>query len=178
MFFKRQQEALQQVELKYGRSLYHTAFNILRNDQDAFECVNDTLYKAWEAIPPERPEILSAYLSKITRNTALNNWKAKRTIRRGGGEVDLLLSELGECVSDGRTPDDAYEAGLVTTAINDCLAKMDKTMRIAFVLRYFHGKSISEICQHFDMSMSKIKSMLFRARKKLRIHLEKEGIIL
>ena len=179
LFFARQEKALHETQRKYGGRLFCTAVNILRNDQDAEECVSDTLHRAWETIPPTRPVMFGAFLAKITRNLSLNKRKAQRTARRGGDLVDLLLSELEDCIPANRAtrPEEAFESQLVTQAINTCLSALDQTARMAFVLRYFHGESIANICKRFNMGESKVKSLLFRTRKKLRVHLEKEGLI-
>ena len=174
LFFQRDETALDESRKKYGQRLFRSAMNILHNIQDAEECVNDTLLKAWEVIPPNRPTMFGAFLSKVARNLSINKWKSKSAARRGGGEVDLMLSELEECIpsAKSRTPEEVYEAGLVTEAINECLASMEQSARVVFVLRYFHGESIRNICERFSMSESKVKSMLFRTRKKLGAHLE------
>jgi len=153
--------------------------NILRNSQDAEESVNDTLFKAWESIPPTRPEFFGAYLIKITRNLSINKWKARKAVRRGGDAVNLLLDELEECIPGSRVglPEEEYEASLVTEAINECLDSMSQVSRVVFVMRYFHGESIRNICERCNMTESKVKSMLFRSRKKLKTHLEREGIV-
>jgi len=180
LFFERREEALRETQTKYGQRLFRTAVNILRNSQDAEECVSDTLHRAWEAIPPSRPLMLGAFLAKIARNLSINKWKAGTAACRGGGEVALLLSELEDCVPAARSgiPEEVYESQLVTLAINSCLGSMEQTVRVAFVLRYFHGESIGDICERFAMSESKVKSLLFRARKKLGEHLQKEGVVL
>ena len=140
--------------------------------------MNDTLLKAWQVIPPTRPTMFGAFLAKISRNLAINKWKSKTAARRGGGETDLMLSELEDCLpSNQHEPERAYEDALLKQAINSYLASMEQTARIAFVLRYFHGESILSISERFNMSESKVKSMLFRARKKLAAHLEKEGVL-
>ena len=177
-FFNRQEEALNDTREKYGKRLYFTALNILRNKEDAEECVNDTLLKAWRAIPPSRPLKFGAFLMKIARNLSLNKWEAKNATKRGGGEVDLILTELEDIISSPSTLEEEYEASLLTESINIFLNDMDKTPRVIFVLRYFHGESIRNISEKFEMNESKVKSILFRARKKLSKHLEKEGVII
>ena len=178
MFFSRQESAIAETRRKYGNRLFRTSRNIVRSNEDAEECVNDTLLKAWEAIPPTRPAMFGAFLVKITRNLSLNKWEAKNAAKRGGGETNLLLDELEECLPSASTPEKEHEAALVTRAINSFLSNIDKTARVAFVLRYFHGESIRAISDRFQMSESKVKSMLFRTRKKLRAHLEKEGVVI
>jgi len=179
LYFERKESAIDETRRKYGQRLYRSAMNILHNSQDAEECVNDALYKAWEAIPPNCPAMLGAFLAKIARNLSINKWKARNAARRGGGEADILLSELEEYIpasqSSGTEPEEAYEANLLTHAINDFLNSIEQEVRVAFVLRYFHGESIRSICERFNMSESKVKSMLFRTRKKLGAYLVSYG---
>jgi len=180
LFFAREEAGIEQAKLKYGSRLFHSANNILRSTQDAEECVNDTFLKAWQVIPPSRPTMFGAFLAKISRNLAINIWRSKHASRRGGGDVGILLSELEDCIPTLTSfePEVAYEAEQLTKAINSCVAAMDKTTRVAFILRYFHGQSVRDICERFKVSESKVKSILFRARKKLKAHLEKEGVAL
>ena len=178
LFFNRSEAALEAARLKFGKRLFLTAKNILHSNEDAEECVSDTLMKAWESIPPNRPELPGAYLAKITRNIAINKYNARNAAKRGGGDVTTLIGELAECVPslDNTRPEQVFEQNRTSAAINTFLAKADKPARVAFVLRYFHGESILDIASRFGMSESKVKSILFRLRKKLRLHLEKEGI--
>jgi RNA polymerase sigma-70 factor (ECF subfamily) len=113
---------------------------------------------------------------KIARNRSLNRWEARKAAKRGGGEADVLLGELEGCIPSSNTTEQLHEVSLTTAAINHFLAKADKTARVAFVLRYFHGESIAALAIRFNMTESKVKSILFRQRKKLRAHLEREGI--
>ena len=144
------------------------AFNILSSNHDAEECVNDTLHRVWEAIPPKRPAFLGAYLSKITRNLSLKRWRAAGTIKRGSGQADLMLSELEQAIPMPRTIDDEFEYNQTVSAINTYLRGMDASARIIFIRRYFFGDSITDISRQFNASESKVKSVLFRARQKLR----------
>jgi RNA polymerase sigma-70 factor (ECF subfamily) len=180
MFFERKEIAIAEAKRKYGGRMFRTSKNILHSNEDAEECVSDALLKAWEAIPPNRPAMFGAYLVKIVRNLSINKWEAKSAAKRGGGEMELLLSELEDCVAAAPSsrPDEEYEASLVVEAVNSFLGTMEQRARVAFVLRYFHGESIRAISERFQMSESKVKSILFRARKKLGAYLEKEGIVI
>ena len=178
LYFNRDESAITETRGKYGLRLYKVAINILRVNEDAEECVSDTLLKTWEAIPPSRPERFGAFIAKIARNLSINKWQSKGAARRGGGEVNLLLSELEDCIPSPGGPEAEYESARTQEAINACLATMDKATRAVFVLRYFHGESIRGVCERFGMSESKAKSILFRARKKLGAYLEKEGVTL
>ena len=178
LYFNRSETAISETRDKYGLRIFKVSINILRAKEDAEECVNDTLLKAWEAIPPSRPGILGAFLAKIARNLSINKWHARGAAKRGGGEASLILSELEDCIPAPGGPEQEYESARVTQAINAYLATMDKATRAAFVLRYFHGESIRGVCQRLGISETNAKSVLFRARKKLGAYLEKEGVTL
>ncbi|MCL2372437.1 MAG: RNA polymerase sigma factor [Defluviitaleaceae bacterium] len=178
LYFGRDEAAIEQTRLKYGQRLFRSAMNVLHSREDAEEAVNDTLMKAWAVIPPTEPATLGAFLAKISRNIAINRLRAKSAARRGGGELDLMLSELEDVIpaATATTPEEKYEAKQLTGAINSCLAEIEITARVTFVLRYFHGESITAIAQRFNMKEGTVKSILFRTRKKLSNHLQKEGI--
>ena len=178
LYWERDEQAIVETRQKYGGRMHRVALNILRNGEDAEECVADTMLKAWEAMPPGKPTMLGAFLAKIVRNISINKWKAKNTAKRGGGTVDILLGELSDCLPARTGPEEEFEAAQVTRAINDFLEQLDKQVRVIFVVRYFHGESILGIAERFNISESKVKSMLFRTRNKLSAHLEKEGVII
>jgi len=175
---ERNESSLQDLRIKYEGRLFKTAYNFLNNSQDAEECVSDTLLKAWNNIPPQRPDMLGAYLAKIARNLALNKLKAKNTQKRGG-ERTAALEELAYTLpaSYHTTPEGVYDANQTTQAINTFLDGVKKTERMVFVLRYFYGESVLDIAERLAYSESKVKSLLFRTRKKLKLHLEKEGVL-
>ena len=179
MLFERAEDAIEEMRKKYEQGLLKISMNFLNNRQDAEECVNDTFLRAWNTIPPHRP-MLNAYLYKIVRNISLNKLKAKNTQKRGG-DATVILEELENCIPNqltSNTPEEIYESGLTTIAINEFLATLKKHERMTFVLRYFYGESIQDICQRFDFSESKVKSLLYRLRKRLQAYLEKEGVAL
>ena len=134
--------------------------------------MNDAYLDAWRAIPPHAPQNLKAFLGKLTRNLAI---KALEAEKRGGGQAELALAELDECISSNSIVEDLLDEALLTAAINAFLATLPAINRQIFVRRYWYVSSISDIAEQYDMSESKVKSVLFRLRKQLKSHLEKEG---
>ena len=173
LFFKRDEGALLQASAKYGAYCSKIAMNVLGSLEDASECMNDTLLRAWNSIPPNKPENLKAYLGRIARNIALDRYDSLTAEKRGGGQYALALEELSECIADDKTAVD--EAG-IGEAINAFLAKQDKDKRIVFVKRYFYMDSVKEIARSMSMSESNVKTTLFRLRSSLKDELCKEGI--
>jgi RNA polymerase sigma-70 factor (ECF subfamily) len=172
LYWERSEAAISETSKKYGRYCYSIAYNILHNNEDSEECTSDTYMKVWESVPPNRPTVFRAFLGKITRNLSLNKYKEQRTIKRGGGEIPLLLSELNDSVPSSSSVEDELEMKELVNAINDFLSTMDVINRSVFLRRYFYVDSIEKIAKHFKMSESKIKSMLLRTRKSLKAYLE------
>ena len=176
LYWQRSDLAISETEQKYGRYCHTIAYNICGADEDAEECVNDTWFRAWNLMPDQRPTILSAFLGCITRNLAINRIKAKNRIKRGGGEVVLALDELEECIPGGTNPEQALEEGELKRAIGSFVSQLPQTEKIIFVLRYWYVAPIEEIAEKLQFSKGKIKSILFRTRKKLKNYLVEEGL--
>ena len=102
LYFSRSENAVRETKAKYGRMLLSIAFGILKIQEDAEECENDTYLKTWYSIPPARPDVFSAFLSRIARNLSLDRFEYLHALKRGSGEIPLLLDELEECIIDGR----------------------------------------------------------------------------
>ena len=178
LFFERNENAISETERKYGRYLSKIAYNILFDFEDSKECVNDTYMKTWNSIPPQQPKFLSVFLGKITRNLAIDVFRRKHAEKRGNSEYALSLSELDECIPDKFSAENKFEQNELSESINRFLASLSKENHDIFLCRYFYSDSIKEIASFFGTSESKIKSSLFRSRKALKEHLEKEGFYL
>lgn len=176
LYFQRSEEAISATNQKYGPYCLSIARNILANHEDAAEAVNDTWLGAWNAIPPHIPQSLAAFLGKITRRISLNRYQANRTAKRGGGEIALALEELDQCIPSRQTVEAELDAKELAALLNVFVRSLPETERKVFVCRYWHLEPMKDIGKRFGFSESKVKSMLFRTRNKLRAELEKEGI--
>lgn len=176
LFFSRDERALHECAENYSAYLGAIAAGILGNKSDVDECLNDTLYRAWNAIPPASPENLATYLGRITRNIAINRFKERSAKKRGSGQTELVLEELDECIP-GNSETEAYTDEMeLRCAINDFLKTLRPEMRQVFIRRYWYFKPINDIAKEYRMTSSRVKSMLFRARRELKKYLEKESI--
>lgn len=175
LYWQRNESAINETATKYGKYLHSISFHILSNDEDAEECVNDTYNDAWQSMPPHRPSILSTFLGKITRRISIDLWRKHSADKRGGGEVALALDELDECVSGNSNVENEIERHELQQKFNAFLMGLPRLERQVFMCRYWYMDSVSDIAKQFDFSESKVKSMLFRTRNKLRTMLEKEG---
>lgn len=164
LFWQRNQSAILHCGAKYGKSLEHTSFSILKSEEDAKECVQDTYFTAWNSMPNDRPDYLGSYLMKIVRNISIDLYRRQKAKKRASG-VTLIYEELSECIPDNSgSVFDTMENGALAKIINSFLEQLDTEKRIVFVRRYFYSDSVKDICEKMNMSQSKVKSMLMRMR--------------
>ena len=176
LYWERSQQAIVESEKKYGPYCHTIARRILDREEDAEECVNDTWLHAWNAMPPQRPGILSAFFGKLTRNLSLDRWRRLRAAKRGGDQVEVALHELEDCLPDRRRPDENLEAWETAALISAFLRRQSREDRALFVRRYFHLEPLSDLADRFGMSVGQVKSRLHRMRGRLKRELEKEGV--
>lgn len=174
LYWQRNEDAIAETKNKYGRYCQVVAINVLGNGADVEEVFNDACFKAWNTIPPEKPDSLKAYLSRMTRQLAINRLEKQTAQKRGGGEYTLALEELEGCIG---TSDDPVEQIVLKDAMNAFLRSLPSQTRQIFALRYWHFYSVADIARHLGISPSKVKMQLLRSREKLRTHLHKEGIL-
>lgn len=175
LYWQRSERALSETAQHYGAYCTKISMSILADPQESEENVNDTYLQAWNSIPPNRPDMLRPFLGRIARNLALNRYKAARAQKRGAGEFELSLEELGDCLGAGRPAEELSDAAALGQSINAFLHRESGEARRMFIRRYFYSESVGEIAERFAVSESKVKSCLLRTRNRLRLHLEKEG---
>ena len=177
LYWGRSENAIDETDKKYGGYLGTIAYNILYSHEDAGEAVNDTYLKAWDSMPPQKPNILSAFLAKITRRISLNMRRAALAEKRGGGEIDLVLDELSESIPSGVSVEQELDAKALTETLNTFLGSLKETERDMFMRRYWYMDSIKDIAGMFGCGESKVKTTLFRIRQRLIAVMESEGLI-
>lgn len=175
LYWQRDEDALRHTEQKYGAYLFRTAYNILANAEDSKECVNDTYLKAWHSMPTQRPSVLSTYLGRITRQSAIDVFRRQHSKRRYASQYALSLDELADSFSCGDDAASQLDAALLAAAISDFLRTLPQDARRAFVGRYYFFDSLSELADYCGIKKSTLKSLLYRSRQKLSAHLKKEG---
>lgn len=174
LFLARDERAVELTEKKYGKYCFRIANNILSDRLDSDECVNDTLERAWFAIPPNKPENLKVFLAKITRNLSIDKLRRKKSIGRGRGAVDDVLDELIECLP-AENVDEVINLKELEATIDSFLSTISSRDRKVFLRRYFFAQDIAEIAEMFNLKESHVLVILSRVRRKMKIHLKKEG---
>lgn len=177
LYWQRSEQAIAETDKKYGKLCHRIAYNILSNQEDAEETVNDTYMTAWKRIPPTRPVVFAGYLGKITRYISINRWNEQTAKKRGGGQIPAALDELQDCADDREDVEHICESKDVIRSYNAFLGTLPQQERNCFLRRYFYMDSIDDIACATGFSRSKVTSMLYRTRKKLKQHLETEGYL-
>lgn len=175
LYWAREEQAIGETSAKYGGLCRTIVDRILTSREDGEECLNDTWLGLWNAIPPRRPNHLAAFAGRVARNLALKRYDYVTAARRSP-EAVRSLEELGECVSGGQSVETEVENRRIEEAISRFLRQQREEARTVFLLRYWHFMTIGDICRRTGFGESRVKSMLSRMRRRLREHLEQEGI--
>ncbi len=178
LYFARSEDAIRHTHKKYGPYCRQIAYNILYDRFDSEECVNDTYLKTWNAIPPRRPNHFKLFLGKITRNLALDRFDWNHAAKRGGGELEISLEELRDCIPSSTDVAQTVENKVLLRALDAFLASLPPEARKIFLRRYWYMSSVKEIASFYGISESNVKMRLMRTRNALKAYLEQEGIAL
>jgi RNA polymerase sigma-70 factor (ECF subfamily) len=175
LFYNRSEDAIRELDEKYGKLCKHIANNILHDEQQVQECINDAYFGMWNSIPPNNPNPLRAYLCKIVRNISVKRYRDNHTAKRFT-EYEISINELGDCIPDKNSVEDIVRQKELTKLIETFLQKIDSKDRIMFVRRYWYAESVKNIANSFGISERNASMKLFRIRKKLRLYLEETGV--
>lgn len=173
LYWQRDKSAINESRNKYGGYCTAIANNILHSAEDTEECVNDTWFRAWNTMPPERPGRLAVFLGKITRNLAIDRYRRDRSQKYGGGQASLCLDELEECIGEDSPVEDRF---VLKELLNSFLLSLPEKNKDIFLLRYWYMMPIAEIAKRQGLSEGAVKMTLQRVRSKLKEQLEKEGV--
>ena len=173
LYWQRDESAIKASQTKYGGYCSTIANNILHSAEDTEECVNDTWFRAWNTMPPEKPNRLAVFLGRITRNLAIDKYRRDKSQKYGGGQTALCFDELGECIGENSPIEDRVA---LKELLNIFLSELPDKNRDIFLLRYWYLMPIAEIAKRYNTSEGAVKKKLQRIREKLKAYLEKEGV--
>lgn len=170
---ERSEQGIAELSEKYGALCRRIAFHILKNRLDAEECVNDVFLAVWNTVPPEKPDLLVSYVCRITRNIAVNKYRAN-TAQKRNSYYDVALEEIENCFPSSDPVEQKIDSDETANKLNAFLASLDRENRILFVRRYWYSDSIDELSALFRMSKHTVSVRLSRIRKKLDEYWKKE----
>ena len=175
LYFERDDKAIIQTEKQYSNYCRSIARRILGDSEDVEECLNDTYLKAWNSIPPNKPQNLAVYLGRIIRNISIDIYRKKAAEKRGGTQTEEILDELSELTNGKDETFDGVRRKELIKEINTFLSSLKPVERKMFVLRYWHAYSVSDISEKCGKSESNVSVSLSRTRKKMKEYLTERG---
>ena len=177
LYFARDEQAIAETEQEYGDFCLRISMNVLGIREDAEECVSDTYLSAWKQIPPTIPRSLKAFLGRIVRNLSISRFRAMRAKKRYNG-MEVLLSELGDCVPSDWHVEQTVEAKELSGYISDWLESLSAEDCALFVRRYWFGDEVQELAEKCGITAAQMAQRMLRLRKGLRTALEQKGVAL
>jgi RNA polymerase sigma-70 factor (ECF subfamily) len=173
-YWERDERAISETAEKYGAFCFSIAENILHDREDSNECVNETYLKTWNSIPPHKPKVFPAFIGRIVRNLSYNRYNMSNALKRGGGQTEIVLSELEEAIPDNSI-DVETDMNELKEAIESFLDTLSERNRKIFVRRYWLTESIGYIAVKMNMSENSVSAVLKRIRRKMRKYLIERG---
>ena len=177
LYWERNERAIEETREKYGGYCYGIAMNLLHIPEDAEETVSDTWHAAWNAIPPEKPSSLRAWLGRVVRNLSLSRWNREHRKKRDPG-ITELLSELEDCLPSPVTVESTLEVKELAAAMDAWLGELSREDRRLFLRRYWYGVPLQDLAKERGLSPARLAQKMLRLRRSLKAALEKEGISL
>lgn len=175
LFFLRSEQAIRELDIKYGKVCHRISYNIVNSRQDAEECVNDAYLGAWNAIPPAKPNPLQAYICKIVRNISLKVYYRNEAAKRNS-VYEIAMQELEDCLSGPNTVEAEIEAGELAGIIESFLETLTVENRVIFMRRYAYMDTYADIATRAGLSEKNVSVRLTRMRRKLKQYLMERGV--
>lgn len=175
LYNQRDESAIDHTAKRYGRYCFCIAKNILSSEQDCEECLNDAWHRVWNSIPPKKPSNFRLFLARIVRNLAIDKVKSDSRQKRGGGQLDLALEEIGDIVSDSESIESQMEYEALIRSINSFLRNIPERDCNIFISRYFYIESTQIIADKYSVSEANVHKILSRTRSGLKEYLRSEG---
>ena len=175
LYLSRDESAIDATDQKYGNYLFTIGYNILNDKWDSEECVNDTYFRTWNRIPPEKPNVLAAFLSKIMRDTSIDRYRKNSASKRMSSELAVSLEELGDCIISNESWEENYAARIIGDILNSVLQSSSKRERFIFVCRYYYCDSVRYIAKMLNTNEKAVYRSLEKTRQKLKDKLIEEG---
>ena len=170
LFFVRSEQAIRELDNKYGKICHNFSYNIVNSRQDAEECVNDAYLGAWNAIPPAKPNPLLSYIVKIVRNISLKIYYRKEAAKRNS-IYTIAMQEIEACITDQNTVEDEIEARELARIIESFLDTLTVENRVIFMRRYWFSDSCKDIAERVGLTEKNISVRLTRIRKQMKNYL-------
>lgn len=176
MYWQREESAIKETDIKYGQFLFRIAHGILHDRLDCEECQNDTYLGIWKAIPPTRPSVFPAFITRIMRRIAINKYKEKTSKKRIPSELTSSIEDYESTLASNDTVDSDLSAEEVGRIINDYVNELPERQRYIFIARFYMAESVESIADDLNIAMATVYRELDKIKQGLKLHLEKNEV--
>ncbi len=176
LYWQRNETAIRETDRKYGAYLFRIAYQILNDRLDSDECQNDTYFEAWNTIPPTRPRVLPAFLTRIMRFIAIDRYREKKSKKRVPSELTLSMEELGVLWEARTSEENEWEAKALGNILSEFIRSLPKRRRYIFIGRYYAAEAVETLAMELSVSVPTVYRELEKIKKDLKEHLERSGV--
>ncbi len=176
LYWERNERAIHETEVKYGKMLFRIAYNILHDKLDCEECQNDTYNGIWNAIPPTRPTVFQAFITQIMRNIATKRYKEKTSQKRVPSEMTVSMDELHSFLHENETPEAEYAAAELGKMISDYLRTLSDRQQYIFIGRFYMAETIEYLADKLGVGVATVHRDIDKIKQGLKEHLKRNGV--
>ena len=168
-----QTEAFDQLVSRYRTRVFAMIYNMVHNEQDAWDLAQDSFVKAWKSIKRfRRHSSFYTWLYRIVMNVTID-WLRKKQIKGAGSEFDDSI-QLKEIDPASRTvpkadplPHERMERSEIRAKIDNAIGQLSPEHRAVILMKEIEEMQYHEIAETLGCSIGTVMSRLFYARKKL-----------
>ena len=175
LYWSRNEKAIEETDLKYKKYLFSIAYNIVHDQLDCEECLNDTYLGTWNAIPPQKPRVLKAFLTVIMRRIAINRYHSNLRKNVVPSELTVSLSEIEDFISGDDDVSAEFDAERLGRVISDFVRSLSERKQFIFMSSFYVADSIDTIASDLRLSRSMVNKELAAIKIALKEILESEG---
>ncbi len=176
LYWQRNEDAIALTDRKYGKYLFTIAYNIIHNELDCEECLNDTYLGTWNRIPPARPSIFHVFLSRITRNIAVDKYKRETAAKRIPSEMMVALEEMEDAMPDhALSMEEEFALRELSGVLGAFIKSLNDREEFIFVCRYYYADKLGQIAKMLEISEKTVARELAGMKESLRAKLLEKG---
>lgn len=169
---RRDAGAVRLVMRRNNQRLFHAAWRILRNREDAEDAVQSGYLKAFAAISSfAGRSSLSTWLTRIVTNNALAHARSARRRRSLLEESEVpVLDDYREMLMRGSmsaSPERTVACGQIRQIVDDAINRLPAPFRRVFVLRQIEELDVAEVAEALGIPAATVKTRHLRARRRL-----------
>ncbi len=176
LYWHRDENAIHETDVKYGKLLFRIAYNILHDSLDCDECKNDTYLGVWNTVPPTRPIVFPAFITQIMRNIATKRYRERTSSKRVPSELTLSIDELYESLHSDDTPETEYAAKEMGRLISDYLNTLSERQQYIFIGRFYMAETIEYIAEVLGVGVATVHRDIGKIKQGLRAYLQGNGV--